>query len=603
MSAKWDAAAPRLDGFRAEVRALMLTPLHLAAKIARMESEDIARMVRTEPARSAVVAARVLVKACETAEAPPKNQSSSRLDDFRGEVRALFVAAQSARMEPEDITRMVRTDPARCAAEIVRFLAEVRATAEAPPKNRLRKTGGMTELREMTPPSGIFLGDTFRARHGKDKAARISEKKLAFLDLAGKSLGVNPFQPLDECFAVGLAGSSTKSWRWAEEYKSARPVRTGGDDPALRGPFGRESGRRPFFNATNANAYSGICRVVVSDPTRISPVGGKGSSARRRPTEVILATPPPMDDLLRRADDTAQWSCSPNTERTYNSALREFAKFAAAQGRPAFPADPHVIAAFLQHRIDLGLSPTSLSATLAALKHAHNEANQPDPTAAPKIRAITRGHRRRLAAQGKRSKQTRGLSESNLAAIVAVARANSGGDIITLRDIAIISLLREGLLRCGECAALRVRDFSRKEDGNGRLFISRSKTDQEGQGQTLFLGEKATAVVTDWLTAAPADGGAPLFRWIRRSGHVQSSGLTNKSINLIIKSRGEAAGIFGLSGHSGRVGMAQDLVAFGASIAEVALAGRWETPGMVLHYASRQEAGRGAVAKYRQNRE
>ena len=335
---------------------------------------------------------------------------------------------------------------------------------------------------------------------------------------------------------------------------------------------------------------------------RVETIEYRPPAAKRRFIDLALVMPPSMDDLLHRADDTAQWSCSPNTERAYNSALREFAKFAAAQGLPAFPADPRVIAAFLQHRIELGLSPQSLNATLAALKHAHSEANQPDPTAAPKIRAITRGHRRRLAAQGKRSKQTRGLSESNLAAIVAVARANSGGDIMTLRDIAIISLLREGLLRCGECAALRVRDFSRKEDGSGRLFISRSKTDQEGQGETLFLGEQAAAAAADWLAAAPADGGAPLFRWIRRGEHVQSRGLTNKSINLIIKSRGEAAGIFGLSGHSGRVGMAQDLVAHGASIAEVALAGRWKTPGMVLHYASRQEAGRGAVAKYRQNR-
>ena len=591
MSAKWDAASPRLDGFRAEVRALMLTPLHLAAKIARMESEDVARMVRTDPARSAVVAARVLVKACETAEATPKNQSSSRLDDFRGEVRALFVAAQSARMEPEDITRMVRTDPARCAAEIVRFLAEVRATAEAPPKNRLRKTGGMTELREMTPPSGIFLGDAFRARPSKDKAARISEKKPAFLDLAGKSLGVNPFQPLDECFAAGLAGLAG----------SARPVRTGGDDPSLRGPFGRENGRQPFFNTTNANGYSGICRVVVSDPIQISPVRGKSPAARRRPTEVIPATSTTtrndMDELLRQAAATARASRAKNTQLSYRSSLRMFAKFAAEHGQTAFPADARTVAAFLQSRINARAAPGSLNVDLSAIRSVHRAGKKTDPTADPNVRAVLRGYRRIWAAQGKISKQAKGLSESDLAAIIAVA--DMSDDILATRDIAIVSLLREGLLRRGECTALRVGNFWREKDGSGRILIARSKTDQEGEGKTLFLGEKTADRVSRWLDAAPAAADAPLFRRIRCGGYVQSTGLTGKSVNNIIQSRGEAAGIFGLSGHSGRVGMAQDLIASGAGIGEVANAGRWKSPNMVVHYASRQTVGQGAVAKYR----
>ena len=446
----------------------------------------------------------------------------------------------------------------------------------------------------------LFQSANYESSSHDERKAAIRERMLLWPDLSEE----------EHVITAAIAAREMKRWNACMKSIVMRPFRTGEDEPLGHPDNPADLQARADIRKKSREASKEIFKPVASDAAdrMMSRWRGRAETIecppadKRRLTELALVMPPSMDDLLHRADDTAQWSCSPNTERTYNSALREFAKFAAAQGLPAFPADPRVIAAFLQHRIELGLSPQSLNATLAALKHAHSEANQPDPTAAPKIRAITRGHRRRLAAQGKRSKQTRGLSESNLATIVAVARANSGGDIMTLRDIAIISLLREGLLRCGECAALRVRDFSRKEDGSGRLFISRSKTDQEGQGETLFLGEQAAAAAADWLAAAPADGGAPLFRWIRRGEHVQSRGLTNKSINLIIKSRGEAAGIFGLSGHSGRVGMAQDLVAHGASIAEVALAGRWKTPGMVLHYASRQEAGRGAVAKYRQNR-
>ena len=320
------------------------------------------------------------------------------------------------------------------------------------------------------------------------------------------------------------------------------------------------------------------------------------------PRSASVIPPPPaalddMDSLLRRAAATARKSRAENTQHSYDCSLRMFAKFAIQRGQAVFPADSRTVAAFLQHRIDAGAAPGSLNVDLSAIRHAHRAGNKPDPTDDLRVRAVAHGYRRIQAAQGRRSKQAKGLSEAALAAIIAVA--DMGGDIHAIRDIAVVSLLREGLLRRSECAALRVGDFSRELDGSGRIRIIRSKTDQEGQGRILFLGKKAADRVARWLDAAPADAAdTPLFRRIRRGGYVQSNGLTGKSVNNIVRKRGESAGIFGLSGHSGRVGMAQDLVANGAGIGEVAIAGRWSSPNMVVHYASREEAGRGAVAKY-----
>ena len=53
-----------------------------------------------------------------------------------------------------------------------------------------------------------------------------------------------------------------------------------------------------------------------------------------------------------------------------------------------------------------------------------------------------------------------------------------------------------------------------------------------------------------------------------------------------------------MSGHSARVGMAQDLVAGGADLAAVMQAGRWKSPTMPARYAERLLAKRGAVAGY-----
>lgn len=52
-----------------------------------------------------------------------------------------------------------------------------------------------------------------------------------------------------------------------------------------------------------------------------------------------------------------------------------------------------------------------------------------------------------------------------------------------------------------------------------------------------------------------------------------------------------------LSGHSTRVGGAQDMVAPGLEVTEVMQAGGWKTPTMVVRYSEHLQARRGAAAK------
>jgi hypothetical protein len=52
-----------------------------------------------------------------------------------------------------------------------------------------------------------------------------------------------------------------------------------------------------------------------------------------------------------------------------------------------------------------------------------------------------------------------------------------------------------------------------------------------------------------------------------------------------------------ISGHSTRVGAAQDMSAVGLDLAEIMQAGRWATPAMVARYTERIAARRGGAAK------
>ena len=60
-----------------------------------------------------------------------------------------------------------------------------------------------------------------------------------------------------------------------------------------------------------------------------------------------------------------------------------------------------------------------------------------------------------------------------------------------------------------------------------------------------------------------------------------------------------AAGLEGRrTPHSGRVGLAVELAARGATTRDVQLAGGWKNPGMVARYAARVGAGAGAVGRF-----
>ena len=200
-------------------------------------------------------------------------------------------------------------------------------------------------------------------------------------------------------------------------------------------------------------------------------------------------------------------------------------------------------------------------------------------------------------------RQAAPLHAEALAAIRATAftrRRTRGGHTETaeyaqrrgLVDVALASVMRDGLLRVSEAAALRWRDVELAGDGSGRIRIPESKTDQEAEGVVLYLGPAAVeALLAIRPEEAVIDAVTPVFN------------LHPDTIRRRLQQAARAAGLPGwrdITGHSGRVGMAQDLSAAGFALPELMTAGRWKSPRMPARYTERQTAGRGAVARYYQ---
>jgi len=289
-----------------------------------------------------------------------------------------------------------------------------------------------------------------------------------------------------------------------------------------------------------------------------------------------------------------QDAVAPNTRKTYASAWQRFTAWADAEGLPALPAAPATVAGYLAALMGAGRTLATARLHRAAILKAHDLVGHPRPDG-PEIRTLLRGLDRR---HGKPQNQASGLTRAGLAAIRATAhqpRPGRGGSLESTEkarqrgdlDIALASVMRDGLLRISEAAELTWADIQRTGKGDGRARIYRAKTAKRAdERQLVYLGAPTMAALAR-IQPSPLDPEAPVF------------GLRPNQLAVRLKQAARSAGLEGnYSGHSPRVGMAQDLSANGAELPAIMQAGGWKTSRMVARYTERQTLERGAVASY-----
>ena len=153
------------------------------------------------------------------------------------------------------------------------------------------------------------------------------------------------------------------------------------------------------------------------------------------------------------------------------------------------------------------------------------------------------------------------------------------------------------LCRRSELAGIDLGDISFHDDDSATVLIRKSKTDPTGEGSTRFLAADTVELVKAWMKRAKITEGA-LFRAVDRAGNICDR-LSDRGVARAFQRLARAAGadVADISGHSCRVGGAQDMVSYGLELGEVMQAGGWKTPSMVARYSEKQIARRGAAAK------
>ena len=289
-----------------------------------------------------------------------------------------------------------------------------------------------------------------------------------------------------------------------------------------------------------------------------------------------------MDDIknsIMRQISRLEGAYSPNTIRSYYADVAQFVDWCASSSLEPFPLDADTVFRYvesMQHTHKF----STISRKLTSLNAMGNLAGHSADLHSYDLKLLLRRIRR---SQATPARQAQGINVELLTRMID-AQPNS---LIGIRNRALLSLGYDFLARRSELAQLERGDIEFTSCGGLRAVIRRSKADQFGRGRLVFGSTRSAHLLRAWLRRQPKD-----FRWVFcpvTHGRLLDRHICDRSVNEIIKlavvkTRGERPRDRDISGHSLRVGAAQDLLRGGHDIAAIMRAGGWTNLSTVSNY-------------------
>ena len=288
--------------------------------------------------------------------------------------------------------------------------------------------------------------------------------------------------------------------------------------------------------------------------------------------------------------EAARGAYAPSTERALRDDVAKFSSWCSAAGLQAMPAAPKTVAAFIEAQARLGRKPASVRRYVSSVSTFHRAAEVANPCETLTVKlALKRMHRELGRAQRQAAPLNRPQIDQMLHA--------PGDSLRAMRDRALLATCYDTLMRESEAVALVVSDLTFAPDGSGTVLIRRSKTDQAGEGMIRYIHIDSMSYLRQWLANAGHSDGA-LFRSVPKGGKLGGQ-LAAPEVARIIRRFANRAGVnaAGVSGHSCRVGAAQDQVGAGLDLVSVMQSGGWASAAMPARYSAKLAARRSGAAR------
>jgi len=284
-------------------------------------------------------------------------------------------------------------------------------------------------------------------------------------------------------------------------------------------------------------------------------------------------------DCLQATIKKIEGAYAPATIRAYKSNFENFIKFCDGINQEALPASSEAVVTFIKSISDGKLKSASIRMAVASIATIHKLNRFNDPVNDQDVKLEMRRMHRRL---GRASSQAYGINKDLLDKMIAATT----NDLRGARDKALLSLAYDTLCRRSEIVSLDIEDIIIVND-QMKIRLRKSKADQDRLGKILEINKETKSYLLSWLQQSKIISGK-LFRGIKNNKKLTKS-LNNAQINKIfkkiaIKAYVEKENVKKISGHSMRVGAAQDLMLNGATLTIIMNKGRWSKLDTVMRY-------------------
>ncbi|WP_343463658.1 tyrosine-type recombinase/integrase [Pantoea sp.] len=308
---------------------------------------------------------------------------------------------------------------------------------------------------------------------------------------------------------------------------------------------------------------------------------------------------------------------SPNTWRQLLSVMRVSWRWSQENQRSFLPMTPEDLQDYLFHLQALGRSTSTISVHAALIAMLHRNAGLIPPTVSPEVIRARKKINRTAVVSGERIGQAVPFCYHDLTKLDALWKHSPR--LQQLRDLAFIHIAYGTLLRMSELSRLRVCDVTQAPDGRLILDVGWTKTILQSGGLVKALSSRASERLREWMSAAGLinEPDAVIFCPVHRSNTVTAIAAEPMSApcleDIWRRARRAVGETFRLktnkgryatwSGHSARVGAAQDMARKGISIAQIMQEGTWTQTQTVMRYIRKVEAHRGAMVRILEDEE
>lgn len=302
---------------------------------------------------------------------------------------------------------------------------------------------------------------------------------------------------------------------------------------------------------------------------------------------------------------------SENTWRQLLSVMRLAHRWSDENGRTFLPMSSQDLRDYLIHLQEKGRASSTISQHAAMISMLHRNAGLVAPNSSPEVGRALKKINRTAVVSGERTGQAVPFRKQDLMAIDEIWQKSPR--LQDLRDLAFLHLAYSTLLRISELARIRVRDLSRTEDGLFIIDVGYTKTIVKSSGIIKALSARSSQRLHEWLESAGlyTNPDAYIFCRIHRSNKPlpsDTSEFSTRSLEEIFARAWRLAGndrliktnkdrYAGWSGHSARVGAAQDMTQNGFAITEIMHEGTWTKTETLMRYIRNMEAHKGAMMK------